>query len=178
MEPPRPPRPPGWKPPPAKEVQRVRWGDLFRCPHAVAREIAALKKSNGVFEYYPFCTGCGARLPALKHRSISLKTRTEAKDAKCGSTFMKQMYELQSRWFDHIRTHRKELYYRYLASPEWGAKRAAVLSRDGYTCQMCFRSRATQVHHLNYERVGDELLEDLVSVCRPEHGINDPEDPR
>ena len=57
-------------------------------------------------------------------------------------------------------------YSAYLRSPEWAAKRQRVLERDSFLCQYqnC-RAIATEVHHLTYERVGEELLEDLLSVC-------------
>lgn len=57
------------------------------------------------------------------------------------------------------------LYNRYLESPEWKAKRRAVLERDSFVCQGCQNARATQVHHLTYKRKGREMLFDLVAVC-------------
>lgn len=56
-------------------------------------------------------------------------------------------------------------YRAYLNSSEWKAKRQQVLERDQYRCQGCLNTRATQVHHLTYDNVGDELLFQLISVC-------------
>lgn len=67
----------------------------------------------------------------------------------------------------------QEDYYRYLESPEWKSLRLKVLKRDKGRCQDC-RAKATEVHHLTYERVTKEALEDLVSLCcrchRRRHG--------
>ncbi len=57
-----------------------------------------------------------------------------------------------------------KLYNRYLKSKEWKSKRQEVMDRDGGRCVAC-GGVAQQVHHLDYERVGDEDLTDLVSVC-------------
>ena len=56
-------------------------------------------------------------------------------------------------------------YNTYLASPQWRKKRAAVLARANGTCEGCRQSPPTQVHHLTYENVGDELLYQLVALC-------------
>lgn len=55
-------------------------------------------------------------------------------------------------------------YNGYLNSPQWTARRMAVLERDGNKCRGC-RAPASQVHHLSYQFVGREPLEDLVAVC-------------
>lgn len=62
-------------------------------------------------------------------------------------------------------------YNGYLNSPYWAAKREAVLERDDYTCCAC-KGEASQVHHLTYERVGREALEDLVSICAACHAYH------
>ena len=52
----------------------------------------------------------------------------------------------------------------YLGSQEWRDIRDEVMCRDSRRCQSC-RDDAHVVHHLNYERVGNEDLDDLVSLC-------------
>jgi 5-methylcytosine-specific restriction endonuclease McrA len=64
---------------------------------------------------------------------------------------------------------RKEAYDRYLRSPQWQGKKFDVFRRDGYICQICKSNPASQVHHLTYERFGDEPLDDLQAVCKPCH---------
>jgi 5-methylcytosine-specific restriction endonuclease McrA len=63
-------------------------------------------------------------------------------------------------------------YNEYLRGHVWASKRERVLKRDDNLCQACCRTRATEVHHLTYERVdfkGGEPLFDLVAVCHACH---------
>ena len=53
----------------------------------------------------------------------------------------------------------------YLLTDAWRTKRAQVLKRDNGLCQGCLKHQATQVHHLTYDHVGDELLFELASIC-------------
>lgn len=57
----------------------------------------------------------------------------------------------------------------YLSSPEWQTKRQAVLQRDNYCCQVCNSTINLQVHHIRYNSLGDEPLEDLVTLCEKHH---------
>lgn len=56
-------------------------------------------------------------------------------------------------------------YSEYLQSPAWRDRRALVLARAAGKCEGCAVADATQVHHLTYERVGKEMLFDLVAIC-------------
>jgi hypothetical protein len=60
-------------------------------------------------------------------------------------------------------------YVAYLKSAEWLVKRAQVLHRAGGRCERCHGAEAVEVHHLTYERVGDELPGDLIALCAPCH---------
>lgn len=74
--------------------------------------------------------------------------------------------------FEVERQQRQALYHEYLATPEWGKKRDAVLKRDEYKCQACLENYATQVHHKSYQFVdlkGNEPAFDLVAICVPCH---------
>lgn len=57
----------------------------------------------------------------------------------------------------------------YLLSPQWKALREAILIRDNYTCQFCKQTEATEVHHLTYENLENESLNDLISCCKSCH---------
>jgi hypothetical protein len=62
-------------------------------------------------------------------------------------------------------------YQAYLNSPEWKARRKAVLERCGGVCERCRKYLVDEVHHLTYDRVYNEPLEDLQGVCRPCHAF-------
>ena len=60
-------------------------------------------------------------------------------------------------------------YATYLESDEWAEKSRAVIDAAGGICSFCASRPATQAHHLTYERVGVEELQDLAAVCRSCH---------
>jgi 5-methylcytosine-specific restriction endonuclease McrA len=58
---------------------------------------------------------------------------------------------------------------RYLRSASWKALRLLIFKRDGYTCRVCgrksFDTRKLHAHHLTYDRLGNERMTDLETVC-------------
>lgn len=64
---------------------------------------------------------------------------------------------------------KREWYREYLKSPEWKGKRLKVLARCGYLCEGCGIYKASQVHHLTYNNVGNEFLFELVGLCSKCH---------
>ncbi len=57
-------------------------------------------------------------------------------------------------------------YREYLQTPEWAARRDAVLRGAGHRCQRCHQIRVElHVHHLTYARRGAELPTDLTCLC-------------
>ncbi len=60
-------------------------------------------------------------------------------------------------------------YYEYLASREWAILKREVHKRSRGRCERCGQRDGTQVHHLNYRRLGNETLTDLQHVCTPCH---------
>ena len=58
----------------------------------------------------------------------------------------------------------------YYSSPKWAEKRNERLKIDGYKCQKCGFTRALEVHHINYERLGNEdVSRDLVTLYKKCH---------
>lgn len=59
---------------------------------------------------------------------------------------------------------------KYMQSSEWKNKRKLVLCRDDNTCQICgIKEVIFDVHHLSYDRFGNEYLFDLVTLCKNCH---------
>lgn len=57
-------------------------------------------------------------------------------------------------------------YADYIASPVWVATRSRYRASDlPQDCQLCGADEIIQLHHRTYERVGEELLTDLVPLC-------------
>jgi 5-methylcytosine-specific restriction endonuclease McrA len=63
----------------------------------------------------------------------------------------------------------KAQYAEYLQSTAWKEKRRLIMQRCRGYCEGCGSAPATQVHHLTYKHVGNELLFELVAVCDPCH---------
>jgi hypothetical protein len=65
-------------------------------------------------------------------------------------------------------------YLEYIKSPEWRRKRRTLIRQRGRVCERCGqRSKAIEVHHLTYERLGNERDEDLQLVCPECHPMAD-----
>ncbi|MBA3950431.1 MAG: hypothetical protein H0X57_00945 [Rubrobacter sp.] len=61
-------------------------------------------------------------------------------------------------------------YKDYLQTPHWKRKREDKVRAAGHRCQLCNRGSVTlNVHHRTYERLGEELDEDLTVLCRDCH---------
>ena len=58
-------------------------------------------------------------------------------------------------------------YKKYMRSKEWKAKRQEKLEACDHKCECeggCYRT-ATQIHHLHYDTLGNESMEDLQALC-------------
>jgi hypothetical protein len=62
-------------------------------------------------------------------------------------------------------------YRQYLASREWGVLRRQVKERAKGLCERCHTRPMKDTHHLTYQRLGSERLEDLLGVCRGCHSF-------
>jgi 5-methylcytosine-specific restriction endonuclease McrA len=68
----------------------------------------------------------------------------------------------------------RDYYGEYLSSDRWREKRIEALKAAGYKCSRCGTHGARggsglQVHHRTYERLGEELPDDLQVLCRRCH---------
>jgi len=111
----------------------------------------------------------------LQFKDYPVLTRDDA-DEKQKIRFDKQqkfftyLRDKKQKRFDDQVSEDKQYYNEvYLNSAEWKDKRIRVLNRDKYICQGCLSNKATQVHHLTYERIYKEPLFDLISVCENCH---------
>ena len=121
--------------------------------------------SNGVVHWGFQCDTCG-KWTSRKKETFDQEPDEEF-DESIGNRYWEErrqavVAEQRARdqaWWD--------CYNAYLQSPRWQSKRAEILKRDNYICQGClgYRGVATQVHHLTYSHVGNELAFELISLC-------------
>lgn len=62
-------------------------------------------------------------------------------------------------------------YADYLLTPEWKARREAVLEWAAHSCQVCSRTDGLHVHHRTYVRRGQERPADLIVLCGDCHAL-------
>lgn len=62
-------------------------------------------------------------------------------------------------------------YSEYLQTPEWAKKRIKALRFAQFRCQLCNSKENLNVHHRTYERIGCELLGDLITLCQECHVV-------
>ena len=63
----------------------------------------------------------------------------------------------------------KEEYIDYLKSDDWKERRKQLMEEVDWVCYKC-GEKATQLHHLNYNNLGEEVLdEDVIAVCKDCH---------
>lgn len=64
---------------------------------------------------------------------------------------------------------RKELYQKYLHSADWKERRDAFREAYGNKCMFCRKESDLHIHHLNYNNIGDETINDVVCLCKGCH---------
>ena len=60
-------------------------------------------------------------------------------------------------------------YQAYLASREWALLKEQVRDRSDGWCELCHAAPYQETHHVTYERIGNEDVDDLAGVCSPCH---------
>ena len=64
-----------------------------------------------------------------------------------------------------------EQYRQYTASNKWKIKRDNRMALDNHECALCFTTSHLQVHHITYDRIFNEKMSDLLTVCKSCHEI-------
>lgn len=132
-------------------------------------EIRGKRTPVGI-QYRPQCLSCGRGIGnAIPHAQVEVFVEWDQEladkwQAKLEAHLSARRDSLQSDSDDFQRRR-----VAHMASAAWSKTRARTLKRDGYLCQGCLSVEASQVHHLTYERLGNELFIDLVSLCRTCH---------
>jgi 5-methylcytosine-specific restriction endonuclease McrA len=62
------------------------------------------------------------------------------------------------------------MYAKYLKTNAWKVRRQEIIDRD-ICCRLCASEENLQVHHVDgaYKRIGNELGQDLTTLCRDCH---------
>lgn len=65
-------------------------------------------------------------------------------------------------------------YHTYLRSDKWRDKRLQVMIRCKGVCEQCHFYPVDHIHHLTYDRFGNEHLDDLQGLCVDCHQAKHP----
>lgn len=150
----------------------IRIEECCRTPFLL---VTILRYDFDRYTLYQQCFNCGGadKTKSLNKKQYVEELRGEFDEGKF-QHWKQQRYEEGQMLFksichdNYLQTNAYK-YYTYLQSDTWKQKRAKVLIRDNGQCQLCKVQSATDVHHLTYDRIYEELLEDLLSVCRGCH---------
>lgn len=120
------------------------------------------------------CPDCGCPTSKqLSHARVSqLQSQgvpTAPWDENKAIQYRQQRWRLAEPIYEQINFDRRlawwESYSAYLESDEWKERARRIMARARGLCEQCKRRRAVHVHHLTYERAGDEKDDDLQAVC-------------
>jgi hypothetical protein len=135
------------------------------CKH---KNVAWAKKicSDKSIRYWKFCEACGRKqsgLVARKKLPMSLYGFSEELDnSKLWLAYFEKRSKIDSAW--------REKYEAYIVSEAWRAKSNECKQSAGYKCQNC-GGRAEDTHHKTYERLFNELPDDLEALCHYCHSV-------
>ena len=116
------------------------------------------------------CLDCGKKvnkgwLPRPEHARSYSPFNEEAAKKRIAA----EEYERKKLWYNEKRRQHRQ-YEDYINnSPKWRRIRLRVLDRCNRLCECCLIEPASQVHHLNYNFLYDEVAWDLKGVCRKCH---------
>ena len=130
---------------------------------------------SGQIRLYKQCLECGGsdRTKPLNQKSYQNEIRTEfslANFRNWHSAYLNEgrnIYDVIA--VQNYSSSKYKKYQDYLKSDLWKKLRDKVLERDNYLCQSCRKQPAQEVHHLRYDNLYCEPLEDLQSLCQTCH---------
>ena len=127
----------------------------------INRVLTQQENSRGSWMYIVRCLDCGFDVGSwIPYRNVRYED--------CIDYDYVFFDQIRSNHYQKIKAERKDNYNNYLQSAEWAKKRMGAMDRDNWKCVFC-GDDAVHVHHMTYERIFNEALEDLVSLCERCH---------
>jgi len=155
------------------DIQRAI--DSLECDHVGKRLIRYRIASNGSKMLKVQCTRCGELIGDwIPHHKVPNIESVKPIDDDLRQMFIENAHQLRQELMNRKRQIDRgeffDWYQGYLQGAKWQEKRRLVLNRCNGICEGCGKLRATIVHHLSYDNVGDEFLFQLVGLCQDCHG--------
>jgi len=148
------------------------------CPDKALTRRTIQSGLNSWTAYQWQCPECGSSSQMIKQATLTKEQMGRA--VPFDETLRDRYWEQRRREWQEQRADREAVraseqegrrafYYDHINSDKWRAIAGKALKRDKYICQGCLERAATEAHHLTYERLGDELVCDVISLCRHCH---------
>lgn len=147
------------------------------CSHADKGVRSTEIKGNSI-AYYEVCLQCGVKLGSALRQKEFPDPPPFMKCDEIERTYVQKrkierfvLIERHAKLAAELRRDWVKKWGAYLRSDEWRKKRDLVLKRADCVCEGCGVEKATEVHHLTYERRFTEMLFDLVALCATCHSL-------
>jgi hypothetical protein len=155
-----------------REQTRVDYAQWYHCDHPSSRQVLEIDR-RGVKRYRLQCTVCGRSATGcaayIKAIEVNRDLPVGAWDHELERCWRDERYAVvQSKQTEARETERRlwRLYYNwYLKTPYWGAKREEVLKLCRGICEKCNLRPVVEIHHMNYDTLGAEGMEDIAGLC-------------
>lgn len=143
------------------------------CTCQLSLEIQTFHDRNGRETYALCCLVCGNRRgPSIKASEANKNGKPPFANMKIKEEYAAQRKQKLLDWqlynrnsYEEESVGKKQRYKDYLQTSVWARKRSQVMKRENYLCEGCCDSRATVVHHMTYDHIGQELLYELRALC-------------
>jgi hypothetical protein len=140
----------------------------------------ALKKNGDYVMYQLFCDKCKEVIGSVPHYVIKAwENYTETANISefraiqlaglCQS--MVDITPLEPLYRPKIPSLLYEDYSNYLQSQQWHRKKENRKALDQNQCRLCFATTQLQVHHVTYEKLFNEPMSHLLTVCKSCHEV-------
>lgn len=110
-----------------------------------------LRNYKAVQEYQKACKQTGIHPSTKKAKKLEKSKRKKKK----GTAYIKEKD--------------KDFYLQYIKSKEWREFRQIALKHYNYCCAACNAKENLEVHHIHYETLGNESVEDVQILCENCH---------
>jgi hypothetical protein len=146
--------------------------ERFKCS-CENTELVCRTHKDGSEHFVLHCTKCGKTvhqaIPEARAYAINGGVKPPPLDQNRRKNWIAAKQQAMKEAEARARKPAEAEYDRYLASPQWAAKRQLVLKRAAGICEGCGLAKATDVHHTTYEHRYDEFLFELLALCHPCH---------
>lgn len=140
----------------------------MECKHPHSR-LVKVTSTNGVHQFACQCIQCGNKATKwIPHDKVIYPEAVAEQSTKPPTMrdLMRGAFEAAQQLRAAIWEERQLFRLNCYKTVHWQTMRRIIFARCNGICEHCHIRKAEQGHHLTYDRLGCELPEDLLAVCR------------